>query len=176
MENWEDIKGYEGCYQVSDLGRIKSLQRYVTSRYGGERIVRERIRKTVLIKEYISIDLSVGGKRKTHRVHRLVATAFIFNPLNKPQINHKNGIKIDNRWFNLEWATGKENQSHAFRLGLNKGQKGEEHSQCKFNDIEIIAMRSVNTKIFNTTRICKTYEISSGNLSAVLNRKTWTHI
>ena len=127
QEIWVDIKDYEGLYQVSNLGRVKALEKVIIRKKCGIRRYPEIIRKLVPDKDgYLSVLLCANNKVKTFKVHRLVATAFISNPENKPTINHKNGIKTDNRVENLEWATNKEQIVHARRAGLmNTNQYGK---------------------------------------------------
>ena len=114
IERWKPVVGYEGLYEVSNLGRVKSLPRKGTK--GG-----------ILIptysnsKHYAHIPLAKNMKLKTVSLHRVVAMAWIPNPENKPQVNHKNGIKSDNRVENLEWMTNLENMRHAIANGLNPG-------------------------------------------------------
>ena len=115
MEIWKNIKGYEGLYQVSNMGRVKSLERKVRHWRGGERIQKERILKPVVTDGYLRVGLSVDGKLKMLRVHRLVCEAFHENPDNKPQVNHINEDKVDNRACNLEWCTCKQNVNHGSR-------------------------------------------------------------
>src|SRR3979490_3256655 len=100
-EIWKDIKGYEGLYQVSNLGGVKSISTGL-GRSSGPRVPWPS--KT----NYLYVSLSNGGK-KNFLLHRLVAIAFIPNPDNKPCINHKNGIKSDCKTINLEWCTHSEN-------------------------------------------------------------------
>lgn len=115
-EIWKPITNYEFLYEVSNLGNIKSLF-YKTTR-------KERILKPYAnSKGYNQVRLCSNGKNTKYLVHRLVAFAFINNIENKPQINHINGVKNDNNINNLEWATGSENQKHAFLCGLNKPNK-----------------------------------------------------
>lgn len=125
-EIWKDVKGYCGWYQVSNLGRVKRLKK-IHCNHGKTNIVeRERILKPTKDKKgYLIVILSNGGKDKKHlKVHRLVAEAFIANEYNKPQIDHINRIKDDNRVENLRWVTNTENQynSSNARLLNYKGQ------------------------------------------------------
>ena len=115
-EEWRDVKGYEGLYQVSDQGRVKSLERKLPHWRGGERIRKECILKPRTDRYgYLVVNLCTGGKRKHFKVHRLVCQAFHENPDNKPQTNHINEDKTDNRACNLEWSTRRENCNHGTR-------------------------------------------------------------
>ena len=111
-EVWRDIEGYDGLYQVSNQGRVKSLERKDCL----GRIVKERILKPGVVSDgYLFVVLCAGGKRKKFFVHRLVCQAFHKNPNNKPEVNHVNEDKADNRACNLEWCTRKENCNHGTR-------------------------------------------------------------
>ena len=96
-EVWADIEGYEGLYQVSNYGRVRSIH-----------IMKPRIHKG-----YCNVNLRKGYEMKSYRVHRLVANAFIDNPENKPEVNHIDAVKHNNNVSNLEWVTAKENMKHA---------------------------------------------------------------
>ena len=106
-EVWRDIEGYERLYQVSSEGRVKSLKRKMRKN--------ERILKPSNDRGYLYVDLCAGGKRKRHKVHRLVCKAFHENPDNKPEVNHINENASDNRACNLEWCTRRENNTHGTR-------------------------------------------------------------
>lgn len=135
-EVWKDIPGFEGLYQASNLGRIKSLARdnVVPNRYGVMVNIYKRERvlcPSVTPVGYKRIILSKCAKLKTYSVYRLVMMAFKENPTNLPQINHIDGIKINNRIDNLEWCTQSHNQQHAYYTGLNVPAKGAMDTQSK---------------------------------------------
>lgn len=124
-EIWKDIPDLQGCYQVSNMGRIKSLERTIAANDG--RAI--RVQEKILVPRpsrcgYFLVWLYKGDLRKGFSIHRLVAKAFIPNPDNLPEVNHKNGIKSDNRASELEWATSGDNQTHAYKIGLRKSRKG----------------------------------------------------
>lgn len=120
MEIWKDIPGYEGVYQISNIGRVKSLSRYVARG-------RAKNPNVLLPERILAIKINRGGYQVVHlrtnknlypTVHKLVAMVFIDNPLGKPTVNHINGIKADNRVENLEWSTHSEQMIHAIETGL----------------------------------------------------------
>ena len=117
-EVWKPIKGYEGLYEVSNLGRVKSLPK---KRINGTNfyIQKERILKPQLkTNRYLGVGLIKNKIHKNFLIHRLVAKAFIDNPYNLPQINHIDCNKLNNNADNLEWCTQKQNLEHAFKNGL----------------------------------------------------------
>lgn len=113
VEEWRDIDGFEGCYQVSNIGRVKSLKRVVMRKDGKPLTVHERILKAYKNEDgYLLVRLSGNGKERAASVHRFVAETFIPNPGNKPQVNHINEDKTNNCVNNLEWVTNIENVNH----------------------------------------------------------------
>jgi hypothetical protein len=113
-EIWKDIPEYEGLYQISNLGNVKSQH---SNRMSGQKP--GKLLKIALMKNgYMSLELRIGDTNKRHLVHRLIAESFIPNPDNKPVVNHINGIKNDNRIENLQWCTQSENVRHAIDTGL----------------------------------------------------------
>ena len=111
-EAWKSIKDYEGLYEVSNMGRVRSLGRWVNDN-GSKRWVKGRILKPADAgKGYLYVNLRNGLKGKNFKVHRLVAEAFVPNPENKPQVNHKDLDKQNNRADNLEWVDAFKNQRH----------------------------------------------------------------
>lgn len=116
-EIWKDVVGYEGTYQISNTGRLKSLTRAIPRQ--GRTFTKQGIfYKPCPDKDgYLNSQLSLNGSYKRLSIHRIVALAFLPNPENKPFINHINCIVSDNRVENLEWVTPKENTAHAIKLG-----------------------------------------------------------
>ena len=109
-EIWKDIAGFEGLYQVSNMGNVKSLERTVCDNRGYYRTVPERIRKPRNTgKGYLAVNLYKDGKAKNYKIHRLVAQAFLPNPYNLPEVNHIDEDKYNNCVENLEWCTSQYN-------------------------------------------------------------------
>lgn len=127
VSTWVPVVGYEGLYEVSNLGQIKRLH-FIEERQGENGSFRHVCVKELILKAwtgvrgYSCVGLYKDSKPKTITVHRLVAIAFLPNPYSKPCVNHKNGVKTDNFLDNLEWCTHKENNDHAVLTGLNKNR------------------------------------------------------
>lgn len=174
-EIWKDIKGYEGLYEISNLGNVKSLHKSLNHNY------KPFILKNDDYGRYNTVRLYKDGISKVYAIHRLVAQAFIPNIENKPFINHINGNKKDNRVENIEWCTPRENNLHAFKTGLakiyNKGMIGKDskHSipveQYDLNDNFIKrwdsmsdVQRELNIKVQSIYPCCngKKYRKSAG--------------
>ena len=121
IEIWKDIRGYEGLYQVSSLGRVKSLAKEILIKNGYTRHQEERfLALHPNTHGYLTVGIYKNAKRKHRTIHRLVAEAFLPNRDKSLEVNHKDGDKINNRVDNLEWCSGYKNLAHAYEHKLSK--------------------------------------------------------
>ena len=170
-EIWKDIVGYEGLYQVSNFGRIKSFPRKYTQK-------EIKILKPVLSKGgYLQCHLIKDGKSKTFAIHRLVAEAFLSNPNNLPEVNHKFGNKFDNYYENLEWCNSSQNKQHAFNMGLM--QSGSESTKAKLTTDQVLLIRAnykPHDKEFGMKALAKKFNVNTVTIKRILARKTYKNI
>ncbi len=145
-ETWKDIVGYEGLYQVSNFGRVKSLERY-RSNHGKQQLISESIKSTRKDKQgYLLLDLYKDNKQKTVRVHRLVAEHFLNNPDNKETVNHIDGNKENNNVMNLEWSTFKEQNEHLYKNNL-KSKKNIDKAVKAMNKAQAKKVKCLNNGV-----------------------------
>jgi hypothetical protein len=179
-EIWKDIKGFEGLYQVSNLGRFKSLARPSTdnkkrkTKYMGT----DRILNYKALKDgYQRVNLVKDSKVHYLRAHRLISEAFIPNPENKPHINHINGVRDDNRLENLEWVTHQENAQHAHDTGLCNPALGEKNGKSKLTSREVLEIKVLlNRGVLPKSKIAKLYSVSNGCIARISNETSWAHV
>jgi len=175
MEDWKDIEGYEGYYQISDLGRVRSFDRMVNNK--GKKTLQNRKGIVMTFKVdkngYYSIGLT-NGKQKMHLVHRLVAKAFIQNPKNKPQVNHLYGDKSDNRVVSLEWSTVEENARHASGIGLLP--KGSKHHNSVLTEDDALFIVGFRGLYKSTTQMAKSMNVERKTVTNILLGNTWSHV
>ena len=168
---WKDIPGYEGLYQASDMGEIKSIRRWVNNGQPSGRYVEEKILKPVLSgRGYEQVMLRKNGKSVHQYVHRLVALTFLANPSNKKAINHKDGNKRNNSVNNLEFVSYSENNYHAYANGL-KG-KGELFYNSKLSSENVMFIRNTYPKL-NYNQLAKLFNVSRATIRDVVLNKTW---
>ena len=152
MEEWRDVKGYEGLYQVSNKGRVKSLNR-IDSR--GNK-VNEKILRPGKRNNYLFVNLYKNGKRKLYDIHRLVAQAFLPNPDNLPVVNHKDENKLNNNVENLEWCTQAYNVNYS-------------HNNCKSRKIQCVETQQIFDSTEDVIRRMFNGKGYSSNISNNLN-------
>lgn len=161
IEIWKDVVGYEGLYQVSNNGRVKSLTNTC-------------IRKTHLdANGYELVTLNKNGRKTHKRIHRIVAEAFIECPNTKLDVNHKDGNKLNNSVENLEWCTRSQNVTHAFRNGLNCAARGEQHCNSKLKEREVLQIREAWDRFHNYCKVARMFSVNEGTVWAIINGKTW---
>lgn len=166
-EIWKDIKDYKGLYQVSNIGRVKSLAN--RSNHKTEIIIKQS-----KVTGYMQVTLYKNSRRKMFKVHRLVAMAFIPNPLNKEQVNHIDGKKTNNAVENLEWNTVSENVKHAFCKELNSPLKGSSNKRSvKVLQIDTQSGNTINT-YYGTREAERNTGIPHSNISSCCKKKVKT--
>ena len=167
MEIWKDIQGYDGVYQISNFGRLRRVWKKSYKKPEGELKI---LNCSFTFDGYVKADLWKNKKRKTYRIHRLLAIEFIENPLNKPQVNHIDGNKTNNNVANLEWCTASENIKHAWDTGLAK--RGEEHGGSKLTQNQVDQIREL-IGLKTQREIAKIFNVSSKTISNIHTGKTW---
>ncbi|HUS94032.1 MAG TPA: NUMOD4 motif-containing HNH endonuclease [Patescibacteria group bacterium] len=176
-EIWKDIPGCEGYYQASNLGRIRAVERMVKTKPKGKWYMR-KLPFTIRAQGtnqtgYKMVGLCINGIESQHRVHRLVASAFIPNPENKSDINHKNGNKNDNSVENLEWMTRGENHRHAYLTGLKRRPKGKRIlNEKKVLEIKLLLSR----KNIKNSEISRLFSVSGTCISNIKSNKRWGYV
>ena len=164
MENWKDIKGYEGIYQISKIGMVKSL----AGTGSGKRPHDSMMNTFGNGNGYAYVTLTKNKKRRNHYIHRLVAEAFVSNPESKPQVNHIDCNKKNNTWNNLEWVTPKENMRHAVengRMNIDGVRK------IDFADACLIRLK--DKEGVSRVELCNEFDLSPAQISRIVNYKNW---
>lgn len=173
-ETWLSVPGWEGLYEVSDQGRVRSLDRIIPDRNGVMCFYKGRVRQPCSVGHgYFMVNLSLNAVPTQRYIHRLVLEAFI-GPSDK-QVNHINGDKADNRLVNLEYVTASENRQHAMRIGL-RNDKGEGNPRATLTEQDVLAIRARADAGEPHQRIADDYSISFGAVSKIKLRTRWNHI
>jgi hypothetical protein len=159
VSKWVDIDDLKG-YKVSTLGEVKGPR--------GLRKLKAGVRG------YVQLGVFLNGKSKQLSVHRLVAKAFISNPENKPQVNHKNGIKTDNRVENLEWATAQENMNHAKENNLLPSQSGS--GSNVYDWAKVLTIHTISKKHMGSVKLAEGMNVKQSGLSLIRSGKRWPHL
>src|SRR3990167_2818103 len=164
-------------WNMKQFKLIPSDPRYEISIDGTVRhVMSQRIKSQYISSTgYYMISTTTAKHRRPRRVHRLLAEAYIPNPDNLPQINHKNGIKTDNSLSNLEWCTNLENQRHAFRTGL-ANNTGEHNGQSKLTVVQVLEIKERLAKGWSQYRISRYYPVSRSAIEGIKTGRLWKHV
>jgi hypothetical protein len=177
-EEWRKVVGYEAQYEVSDLGRVRSIPGTVTGiaksgkRFCVHRV--PRIRRTQVSNGYAGLSMHRIGKYKRENVHRLVAAAFIGPCPDGYHVNHKDGDKLNNRAVNLEYVTPAENSKHAMDTGLTC--RGERVGNSKMKALGVIELRALYKAGITRTRLSKAYGITLSHTGLLAAGRHWGHL
>lgn len=176
-EEWRDIEGYEGWYQVSNEGRVRSLDRNIID---GRKMKGKLLKQYADEQGYKRVRLCREGKHHNKQVHRLVANAFIPNPFNFPVINHIDENSGNNNVENLEWCTVKYNVNYGHRAERYAAKtRGELHYSHKLTEEDVINIRKEykrGVRGFGTESLGKKYGVHRMTIKALLKGESWKHI
>ncbi len=182
-EIWKDVSGYEGLYRVSSLGRIESTKTTYNFKYykTPEKAYTTTIKMLSCQKNpvtgYVAVILCKNKVQKRLYVHVIVATAFLPNPENKKTVNHKFGIRHDNRLSQLEWATHSEQKLDAFKKGYSKTTKGIQTWTSKLTEDDVKKICELYHAGGTTTRqLADQFGIQNPTVTNIINGKTWRHV
>ena len=174
LEEWRDVIGYEGYYQISNLGRVKSLPRLVRN-VNGYSTKKELILNPHINKGYLKTALTINKITNYKFIHKLVAEAFIPNSNNYPQVNHKDTDKLNNKKDNLEWCTPSQNMKHAYDNNLiSKDGFNNSNSKLKIKQVEEI--RELLTKGFKCKEISLKYSVNYATIRDIKIGRTWKNV
>lgn len=174
-EVWKDIKGYEGKYKISNFGRVKSISRFINCCGSSRRMLKDKVMKAQVNSQgYLRIQLRKGNTYHWLRIHRIVASEFLENKINKPQVNHIDGNKSNNNCSNLEFVTRLENMRHAVDNRLMP--HGEKSHQHKLSCADVIKIRKLKKYSGSTQRIIASiFRVSEVTISNICRNKTWKY-
>jgi hypothetical protein len=166
-EVWKDIEGYEGLYEISTFGNVRSVDRVIRSTKGHLRKLKSHgIKQLITGQGYFHVRIRKNGNRKTKFIHRLVAETFISNPGNYPIVNHIDGDKGNNHISNLEWVTSQQNAQHALKHNLT--------STTKLSKQEVLKIRELYASGEYTHReLANKFNVTPSNVGRIVRRDTW---
>ena len=173
-EVWKAVVGYEGYYEVSNMGRVKSLPRTVVNGTNSTMTLRERFLKPSLVAGYPAVTLTVLNKPWKLYVHRLVAAAFLANPSNKPEVNHLDLDTTNPVLTNLEWATRQENITHSVRAGSFHGITNPKKAP-KLCLEKVRAIRELKKAGHTNIVIAAKFGVCNSMIGKILKNKTWAN-
>lgn len=168
-EKWKKTRNYPN-YAVSNLGRVRRNKPGINTHVG------KILKPYLTIHGYLCVMLYINKKRKVVTVHKLVTEAFIGPRPKNREVNHKDGIKTNNCWLNLEYTTKSENMKHAYKLGL-MNRKGENHGRAKLKEKDVLKIRRLyKTGKYVQRELAEMFNIGIKSISDITLYKGWRHI
>ena len=162
VTTWMPVVGYEGLYEVSNTGLVRSLHKK-----------EKKIISIYTKNKYPTVCLSSADVKATKTVHRLVALSFISNAYNKPYVNHKDLNRLNNNVENLEWCTAQENSDHAKKAGAMNGAQGEKNAGSRLHPKQV---RHIFFSKIPIKRLAELFSISEQHVHDIKNKKRWAHL
>jgi hypothetical protein len=177
MEVWKDVKGLENYYQVSNLGNVRSKERFVIRGRGGKyKVECKNLNPSINSDGYFTGIFRVDKRPINYKVHRIMAQSFMGEIPQGFEVNHINGIKSDNRLENLEVVSKSENIKHAFDLGLNKPRRGELNGMCKIDSDTAKWIKEMTKNGFTESQISSQLNVSIHTIRDIRRGRTWKHV
>lgn len=186
MEIWKQYR--DTFYEASNMGNVRSVERIVTRSNGRRHSVGTRILKPALDKKgYLRIGIVIDGKLTTLKVHRVICECYHENPLNLPQVNHKDGNKQNNAEWNVEWSTGSHNVQHAYDTGLitniyepvadkTNFPHGINNHEAKLTENDVVLARAMRKQGKTFQSIANIFNVNKKTMMHAIKGVTWKHI
>lgn len=176
-EEWRSVVGFEGLYEVSNFGRVRSVERYVTSRWGSPKSVKARILAlSFSYQGYLRVGLNKDGKRTCHFVQRLVTAAFLGPIPEGMEVAHNDGSKTNNVLNNLRYSTHVDNMADIKKHGTAADQRGEKGPGAKLTIDQVLSIREMGKSGATQDQIAAKFMISRANVSMIVSRRTWSNV
>lgn len=177
QEEWEPVRSFEDFYEVSSLGRVRSLDRTITRRDGATKRFKGRILSSAKHNSgYRSVTLAKEGVNKSFLVHRLVAEAFLPRAPYHEEVNHKDGNKTNNAVENLEWCSRSENIQHSIKIGLFTKLVGSQKPASKLTERDVVEIRRHLESGMLVREVAARFGVSTAPISCIKHGKAWTHV
>lgn len=177
-ETWRSVVGLEGSYEVSYCGKVLSLERTIIRKNGAPLRIPEKLLTPHPNSRggYPTVQMRLPGIRFAQTVHILVAQAFVPNPDNLPEVNHKDGNVQNPCADNLEWVTHQRNIQHAMDMGLVRRYSGEKNAQAKLKEFQVLEIRERHQNGSRYGELAKVYSVNHKTIESIVLRLTWKHL
>ena len=176
---WRPVEGYEGIYEVSSAGEVKSLPRLKYCGHKGsppQKVVGRTLKVSEDRLGYSRVKLSKDGTSNLKYLHRIIASAFIEPIAGKMEVNHIDGDKSNNSLKNLELVNRSENMKHNFSIGISQARRGDDNNKAKLSWDSVKKIRKLYSDGVSQKDLSEKFEVTIANISCIVNNKTWKEI